>query len=65
MLTSAYMAKKNIHAVAMVKRRLEKLSPERRSQIAKTAAAARWAGHKAKRPASSRKKRAVQGAEQI
>jgi hypothetical protein len=53
----AAMAKKNPHALAMVRARLKKLSPERRAEIAKAAAAARWAGHEAKRPASSRKKR--------
>jgi hypothetical protein len=38
------MAKKvkNPHALAMVKQRLKKLSPARRSEIAKKAAAARW-----------------------
>jgi hypothetical protein len=52
------MAKKNAAAMAMVKRRMEKLSPERRKEIAQGAAAARWKGHKAKRPVSSRKKAA-------
>jgi hypothetical protein len=50
------MAKKNAAALAMVKRRMEKLSPERRKEIAQKAAVARWKGHKAKRPASTRKK---------
>ena len=50
---------KDPHAMAMVRKRIQKLSPERRAEIARTAAAARWAGHKAKRPASSRKKRAL------
>ena len=38
------MAKKakNPHALAMVRQRLKKVSPERRSEIAKKAAAARW-----------------------
>jgi hypothetical protein len=50
------MAKKNAAAMAMVKRRMEKVSPARRKEIAQEAAAARWVGHVAKRPASSRKK---------
>ena len=41
----------------MVKARLKKVSPERRAEIAKKAAAKRWEGHIAKRPASSRKNR--------
>ena len=48
--------KKHAGAMAMVRARLKKLSPEERKEIAKNAAAARWAGHKAKRPAASRKK---------
>ena len=52
------MAKKNPAAMAMVKARMEKTSPEQRAEIAKNAAEARWKGHKAKRPASSRKKAA-------
>jgi len=43
-------------AMEMVRRRLKKLSPERRKEIAAAAAAARWKGHDAKRPASARKK---------
>jgi hypothetical protein len=39
------------------KARMKKLTPEKRSEVARQAAAARWAGHKAKRPASARKKR--------
>jgi hypothetical protein len=35
---------KNPHALAMVRQRLKKLSPERRSEIARKAAAARWKG---------------------
>jgi hypothetical protein len=35
--------------------RAENLSPKERKAIAKKAAAARWAGHKAKRPSSARK----------
>jgi len=34
--------KKNEHALAMVRARLRKVSPERRTEIAKKAAAARW-----------------------
>jgi len=49
--------KKDPHALAMVKKRMEKLSPERRREIAKGAAAKRWAGHNAKRPAAARKKK--------
>ena len=36
--------------------RMRRITTERRHEIAKTAAAARWVGHVAKRPASSRKK---------
>lgn len=61
---SAMAKKKNPHALAMVRARLRKLSPERRAEIAKTAAAARWAGHEAKWPASSQKKAGEPGAEQ-
>jgi hypothetical protein len=50
------MAKKNAAAMEMVRQRLKKVSPERRKEIAAKAAAARWKGHKAKRPASARKK---------
>ena len=50
------MAKKNAAAMAMVKARLKKTTPEQRSLIAKNAAEARWKGHKAKRPAAARKK---------
>lgn len=46
---------KNPHALAMVAARLKKLTPERRKEIAKKAAATRWKGHKAKRPAALRK----------
>jgi len=51
------MAKKNAAAMAMVRARMRKTTPEQRADIAKKAAAARWEGHKAKRPASSRKKK--------
>jgi hypothetical protein len=37
--------------------KMKKVSPERRREIAKFAASMRWAGHEAKRPADSRKKR--------
>jgi len=53
------MAKKNAAAMEMVRQRLKKLSPERRKEIAAKAAAARWKGHKAKRPASARKRKAA------
>jgi hypothetical protein len=49
--------KKNPHAMAIVRARLKKLSPERRKEIAKKAIEARWKGHIAQRPASSRKKK--------
>jgi hypothetical protein len=52
------MARKNPHALAMVRARVKKQSPERRAEIAKQAAEARWKDHVAKRPASSRKKKA-------
>lgn len=38
---------KNPAAMAMVRMRLRKISPERRKEIAKKAAAARWAREKA------------------
>jgi len=51
---------KNAHAVAMGQlggpARAKALTPAERKAIARNAAAARWAGHVAKRPASSRKK---------
>ena len=50
------MAKKNPHAQAMARARKKKLSPERRTEIATQAAAKRWEGHEAKRPASKRAK---------
>ena len=53
------MAKKNAAAMAMVRRRMKVIPPERRSAIARNAASKRWEGHKAKRPASSRKKATV------
>ena len=37
------------------KARTSALTPEERKELARQAAAARWAGHKAKRPASKRK----------
>jgi hypothetical protein len=61
---SVMAKKKNPHALAMVRARLRKLSPARRAEIAKAAAAKRWEGHEAKRPASSRKKAGEPGAEQ-
>jgi hypothetical protein len=39
------------------KARMEKLTPEQRREVARKAAAARWADHEAKRPASARKKK--------
>jgi hypothetical protein len=56
LLLSGVMAKKDPHAMAMVRKRMEKLSPERRKEIAQKAAATRWKDHEPKRPASSRKK---------
>jgi hypothetical protein len=38
------------------KRRLKTLTPEQRRESAQKAAAKRWEGHNAKRPASARKK---------
>jgi len=38
--------RKNPHAVAMVRRRNQKLSPERRKAIARNAATVRWAKRK-------------------
>lgn len=55
------MARKNQAAMAMVKARMAKTTPEQRAEIAKNAAAARWEGHVAKRPASSRKKAGKRG----
>jgi hypothetical protein len=46
-------------AVALVKKRWDKQTPKKRSEHAQKMAAARWAGHVAKRPASSRKKAAA------
>jgi hypothetical protein len=48
-------------AQAMVQKRWDKTSAQKRSEIAKGLAAARWAGHVAKRPASSRKPAAKKG----
>jgi hypothetical protein len=42
-------------AQALVRKRWDKTPAAARRQIAKDLAAARWAGHVAKRPASSRK----------
>jgi hypothetical protein len=53
--------KKSIGA-EMVARRYAKMTPEERSAAAKNAAEKRWAGHDAKRPASSRKKAAKKAA---
>jgi hypothetical protein len=50
------MAKKNRAAQELIRRRWDKTPPEERSEMAKRAAAARWAGHIAKRPASARKR---------
>jgi hypothetical protein len=43
-------------AQAMAQKRWGKTSAKERKQIAKNLAAARWAGHEAKRPASARKR---------
>jgi hypothetical protein len=48
--------KKNAIAQALVAMRNKKLTPEERKEIARKAAEARWQGHEAKRPASSRKR---------
>jgi len=45
-------------AQALVEKRWAKTSAKKRSEIGKGLAAVRWAGHVAKRPASSRKKAA-------
>jgi hypothetical protein len=45
-------------ASAMAEKRWNKTSPKKRVEHAKKMAEARWAGHVAKRPASSRKKKA-------
>ena len=37
------MKRKNPHALAMVRQRMKKLTPERRSEIARNAAVKRWA----------------------
>jgi hypothetical protein len=50
--------KKNPHALAMVKARMKRVSPQRRAEIAKAAVAGRWKDHVAARPVSSRKKAA-------
>ena len=39
------------------KARTSALTPQERKDLARAAAAKRWEGHKAKRPASARKKR--------
>jgi hypothetical protein len=43
-------------ASSLAHKRWDKVSPQARSQQGRKLAAARWAGHKANRPASSRKK---------
>jgi hypothetical protein len=48
-------------AQAMVQKRWDKTSAKKRSEIGKGLAAARWAGHVAKRPSSSRKPAAKKG----
>lgn len=45
--------KKDPHAMAMVRQRLKKLSPERRQEIARKAAAARWKGNTKPAPAKA------------
>jgi hypothetical protein len=45
-------------AVALVKKRWDKTKPKERSEHARKMNEARWAGHVALRPASSRKKAA-------
>ena len=48
-------------AQALGKKRMDGLTARQRSKLGKEAAAARWAGHVAKRPASSRKHAAKKG----
>jgi hypothetical protein len=43
-------------AAALVKKRWDKTPAKDRTEHARKMAAARWAGHEAKRPAASRKK---------
>jgi hypothetical protein len=45
-------------ASALAGKRWDKTSPKKRAEHAKKMANARWAGHEAKRPAASRKKKA-------
>jgi hypothetical protein len=45
-------------AAALVQKRWDRTSKKARVELGKKMAAARWAGHVAKRPASSRKKAA-------
>jgi hypothetical protein len=49
---------KNAAASDLARKRWEKTSAKKRSQVGSELAAARWKGHVAKRPASSRKKAA-------
>jgi hypothetical protein len=46
---------KDAAAQSMVAKRWAKTTPKQRSELAKKLNAARWKGHKAARPASSRK----------
>lgn len=50
------MAKKRSAGAELVAMRYAKQSPAERSEAARHAATKRWEGHKAKRPASARKK---------
>jgi hypothetical protein len=61
-----FMAKrKNIHAAALGRKggkaRFKQLTKEERTEFMRQVAQARWAGHEAKRPASSRKPKAPKG----
>lgn len=46
-------------ASALAQKRWDKTGPKKRSEHARKMNEARWAGHEAKRPASSRKKKAA------
>lgn len=54
---SLAMAEKNEAAANLARQRWAKTTEKKRSQVGKDLAKARWAGHEAKRPASSRKKK--------
>jgi hypothetical protein len=55
----AQTKEKDPAAQAMVRKRWDKTTAKQRSELARRLNAARWAGHQAKGPASSRKKKAA------